>query len=100
MPAHSPEPAPEFIPFSTSTKQCLAAASARAEQLGHRGVRSEHLLAALLADSSTNAANALMSAGVTVEALEVSPLSRPATDTDQTPLGPTLQTFVAPFQEH
>ena len=99
VPADRPAPAPELIPFSTSTKRCLASTSDRAEQLGHR-VRSEHLLAALLVDASTDAAKALMSAGVSAQALEVSALSRPATDTDQTSLGPTLHTFVVPFREH
>lgn len=99
-PARRSEPVPEFIPFSTSTKQCLATASDRAAQLGHRGVRSEHLVAALLVNSSTDAAKALMSAGVTARTLEASALARPATDTEPISQGPTLHTFVVPFREH
>lgn len=99
-PTRGSAPAPEFIPFSTATRQCLVAATERATQRGHRWVRSEHILAALLLDDANEAAKVLVTAGITAHALEVSALSRPPADTDEFSERPSLHAFVVPSREH
>ncbi len=85
-----------YIPFSESTKSCLTVASARADSLGHRWVRSEHLLASILLDATTDAAQVLLAAGVSCSALEATALARPPADTDSFSGGPTMHAFVTP----
>lgn len=92
--------APEFMPFSSNTRHSLAAAAARAAQLGHRWVRSEHVLASVLRDMTTRAGQALLSAGVNADALEAFALARPPADTEPVSPGPTMRAIVSPFRRH
>lgn len=92
--------AQEFMPFSTNTKNSFAAAAERAAHLGHRWVRSEHVLASVLREMSTVAAQSLHSAGVSADTLEALALARPPADTEPISTGPTMRAIVSPFRRH
>lgn len=77
------------ISFSARTRNCLASAVSRADALGHRWVRAEHLLATFIAEGDTEAARVL-SKQIDVESLEGSALSRGPSEDDSFERGPRL----------